>query len=128
PEPGHQLHARLGVLGEPVAIAAVHRLDSAGEVGGHGASLAHQGHRRATRSPRPRRAPTAAARGPDPARIDRRAAARYGRRPRNAVKLEVVAIPAYFATMGAERAYLKRKAARQGPTPGTYERKDTLTS
>ena len=42
--------------------------------------------------------------------------------------LTVVAIPAYFGTMGAEYAYQKRKAARQGPTPGTYERQDTVTS
>ncbi|MEZ5143619.1 MAG: sterol desaturase family protein [Acidimicrobiales bacterium] len=40
----------------------------------------------------------------------------------------IVAIPGFFATMGLEHAYLKRKAEREGPTAGTYERDDTITS
>jgi sterol desaturase/sphingolipid hydroxylase (fatty acid hydroxylase superfamily) len=40
----------------------------------------------------------------------------------------VVAIPGYFATMGAEYVYLKRRAEREGPSPADYERNDTLTS
>jgi sterol desaturase/sphingolipid hydroxylase (fatty acid hydroxylase superfamily) len=40
----------------------------------------------------------------------------------------VVAVPGYFATMGAEAAWLRRRAAREGPSPADYERRDTLTS
>ncbi len=40
----------------------------------------------------------------------------------------VVAIPGYFATMGAEYEYLKRRAERDGPSPADYERNDTITS
>jgi sterol desaturase/sphingolipid hydroxylase (fatty acid hydroxylase superfamily) len=42
--------------------------------------------------------------------------------------LTVVAIPAYFASMGAEYVHLRRKAEREGPTAATYERHDTVTS
>lgn len=42
--------------------------------------------------------------------------------------LTVAAIPAYFASMGAEYAYLRRKAERDGPTAATYDRPDTVTS
>src|SRR5690606_5761209 len=48
---------------------------------------------------------------------------------RNAVKkLEVFAIPAYFATMGAEYLHHRARAGRLGGLPGDYERRDTLTS
>jgi sterol desaturase/sphingolipid hydroxylase (fatty acid hydroxylase superfamily) len=40
----------------------------------------------------------------------------------------VVAVPGYFATMGAEREWLKRRAEREGPTAADYERHDTITS
>ena len=43
-------------------------------------------------------------------------------------KLEVAAVPMYFATMGLEHLHHKRRAARVGPLPGDYERRDTLTS
>ena len=43
-------------------------------------------------------------------------------------KLEVAAVPMYFATMGLEYLHHKRRAARVGPLPGDYERRDTLTS
>lgn len=42
--------------------------------------------------------------------------------------LTVAAIPAFFGTMGLEYAYLKRKAERDGPSAGDYERFDTVTS
>jgi sterol desaturase/sphingolipid hydroxylase (fatty acid hydroxylase superfamily) len=42
--------------------------------------------------------------------------------------LTVVAIPGFFATMGIEHKVLQRRAARQGPSGGDYERRDTLTS
>ena len=42
--------------------------------------------------------------------------------------LTVAAIPAFFGTMGLEYAYLKRKAERDGPSAGDYERSDTITS
>lgn len=42
--------------------------------------------------------------------------------------LTVVAIPGFFATMGIEHKVLQRRAARQGPSAGDYERRDTLTS
>jgi len=44
------------------------------------------------------------------------------------VDLTVVAIPGFFATMGLEHAYLKRRAAQRGPTAGDYERRDTIAS
>ena len=43
-------------------------------------------------------------------------------------KLEVVAIPIYFATMGAEYLHHRSRSAEKGPLPGDYERRDTLTS
>ena len=42
--------------------------------------------------------------------------------------LTVAAIPGFFATMGIEHKVLQRRAARQGPSTGDYERRDTLTS
>ena len=42
--------------------------------------------------------------------------------------LTVVAIPGFFATMGIEHRVLKQRAARQGPSAGDYERRDTLAS
>ena len=44
------------------------------------------------------------------------------------VDLTVIAIPAYFSTMGAEYAYLKRQAQDRAPTAGDYTRDDTLAS
>jgi sterol desaturase/sphingolipid hydroxylase (fatty acid hydroxylase superfamily) len=44
------------------------------------------------------------------------------------VDLTVVATPGYFATMGAEREYLRRRAARLGPSPADYTRDDTFAS
>jgi sterol desaturase/sphingolipid hydroxylase (fatty acid hydroxylase superfamily) len=44
------------------------------------------------------------------------------------VDLTVVATPGYFATMGAEHVYLKRRAQRIGPTPADYEKRDTIAS
>jgi sterol desaturase/sphingolipid hydroxylase (fatty acid hydroxylase superfamily) len=40
----------------------------------------------------------------------------------------VAAVPAYFATMAAERQYLKARAQREGPSPADYERHDTIAS
>jgi sterol desaturase/sphingolipid hydroxylase (fatty acid hydroxylase superfamily) len=40
----------------------------------------------------------------------------------------VVAIPGYFASMGAEYRYLRRRAEREGPSAADYERSDTITS
>ena len=42
--------------------------------------------------------------------------------------LTVVAIPTYFATMGAEYLYLRKRRAQVGPSPADYERRDTVTS
>ena len=42
--------------------------------------------------------------------------------------LTVIAVPFYFATMAGEYFWLRRRAARQGPTAGDYERRDTLAS
>ena len=42
--------------------------------------------------------------------------------------LTVAAIPGFFATMGLEHAYLKRRAAERGPTAGDYEWRDTVAS
>lgn len=44
------------------------------------------------------------------------------------VDLTVIAIPAYFSTMGAEYAHLKRQAADRAPIAGDYTRDDTLAS
>jgi sterol desaturase/sphingolipid hydroxylase (fatty acid hydroxylase superfamily) len=43
-------------------------------------------------------------------------------------KLEVLAIPAYFATMGAEYVHHRSRVQRGVTLPGDYERRDTLTS
>jgi sterol desaturase/sphingolipid hydroxylase (fatty acid hydroxylase superfamily) len=42
--------------------------------------------------------------------------------------LTVVAIPFYFGSMAAEYLWLRRRAARRGPTAGDYERRDTVAS
>jgi sterol desaturase/sphingolipid hydroxylase (fatty acid hydroxylase superfamily) len=42
--------------------------------------------------------------------------------------LTVTAVPFYFATMGAESRWLRRRAEREGPSPADYERHDTITS
>ncbi|WP_205528680.1 sterol desaturase family protein [Desertimonas flava] len=42
--------------------------------------------------------------------------------------LTVAAVPGYFATMGAEHVVLRRRAARNGPSPVDYERNDTRAS
>lgn len=42
--------------------------------------------------------------------------------------LTVIAIPAYFGSMGAEYVVQKKRAEEHGPTPGTYERRDTIAS
>jgi sterol desaturase/sphingolipid hydroxylase (fatty acid hydroxylase superfamily) len=42
--------------------------------------------------------------------------------------LTVVATPGYFGTMGIEHAYLKQRAAREGPSTADYTRDDTLAS
>ena len=42
--------------------------------------------------------------------------------------LTVIAVPFYFASMGAEYLWLKRKARSKGPSAGDYERRDTITS
>jgi sterol desaturase/sphingolipid hydroxylase (fatty acid hydroxylase superfamily) len=42
--------------------------------------------------------------------------------------LTVVAVPFYFASMAAEYLWLRRRAARDGPTSGDYERRDTVAS
>lgn len=44
------------------------------------------------------------------------------------VDLTVIAIPAYFSSMGAEYAYLKRQAQTREPIAGDYTREDTLAS
>lgn len=50
--------------------------------------------------------------------------------PREAgdVDLTVAVTPFYFASMAAERAVLRRRAARLGPSPADYERADTGAS
>jgi len=40
----------------------------------------------------------------------------------------VVATPGYFATMGLEHWWLRRRAQRDGPSRADYERRDTVTS
>lgn len=42
--------------------------------------------------------------------------------------LTVLAIPGYFGSMAYEAAFLKRRAERDGPSAGDYERNDTLAS
>jgi sterol desaturase/sphingolipid hydroxylase (fatty acid hydroxylase superfamily) len=42
--------------------------------------------------------------------------------------LTVVATPGYFATMGAEYRYLRKRAEQHGPTAADYERHDTVAS
>jgi sterol desaturase/sphingolipid hydroxylase (fatty acid hydroxylase superfamily) len=42
--------------------------------------------------------------------------------------LTVVAVPFYFASMAAEYLWLRRRAARRGPSAGNYERRDTVAS
>src|SRR3984957_16743288 len=42
--------------------------------------------------------------------------------------LTVIAVPFYFASMAGEYYWLRRRAARTGPTAGDYEKRDTLAS
>ena len=42
--------------------------------------------------------------------------------------LTVAAIPFYFGSMGAEAWWMDRRAATNGPSPGDYERRDTIAS
>ncbi len=42
--------------------------------------------------------------------------------------LTVVAIPVYFGSMAAEYLWLRRRAAKRGPSAGDYERRDTVAS
>jgi len=42
--------------------------------------------------------------------------------------LTVVAVPFYFASMALEYVWLRRRAGRQGPSAGDYERRDTVAS
>jgi sterol desaturase/sphingolipid hydroxylase (fatty acid hydroxylase superfamily) len=42
--------------------------------------------------------------------------------------LTVAAIPFYFGSMEAERRFLRRRAARNGPSPVDYQRDDTIAS
>ena len=42
--------------------------------------------------------------------------------------LTVIAIPGFFASMGYEAWWLKRRAETEGPSPVDYERNDTLAS
>src|ERR1700688_1633835 len=63
----------------------------------------------------------------------RRRSSHHGRSvggPKNGTSpdLTVLAVPFYFATMAGEYLWLKRRAAKHGPTPGDYERRDTLAS
>lgn len=44
------------------------------------------------------------------------------------VDLTVVAIPGFFASMGYEARWLRRRAEREGPSPVDYETRDTLAS
>ena len=44
------------------------------------------------------------------------------------VDLTVAAIPGYFASMGAEYVYLKRRAESEGPSAADYEVNDTIAS
>ena len=42
--------------------------------------------------------------------------------------LTVTAVPVYFGSMAAERRYLVRRAAQQGPSPADYTKPDTAAS
>lgn len=42
--------------------------------------------------------------------------------------LSVAAVPAYFASMGAEYVYLRRRSDEQGASSADYELRDTITS
>jgi sterol desaturase/sphingolipid hydroxylase (fatty acid hydroxylase superfamily) len=42
--------------------------------------------------------------------------------------LTVLAVPFYFAALGAEYLWLRRRAKDRGPTAGDYERRDTVAS
>ena len=42
--------------------------------------------------------------------------------------LTVAATPGYFATMGAEAVYLRKRAERLGPSAADYTRDDTIAS
>jgi sterol desaturase/sphingolipid hydroxylase (fatty acid hydroxylase superfamily) len=44
------------------------------------------------------------------------------------VDLTATATPGYFATMGLEHAYLRKRADRLGPSPADYTRDDTFAS
>jgi sterol desaturase/sphingolipid hydroxylase (fatty acid hydroxylase superfamily) len=46
----------------------------------------------------------------------------------DAKDLTIIAVPFYFATMAGEYWWLRRRAARNGPTAGDYEKRDTLAS
>jgi len=50
------------------------------------------------------------------------------RPPRRTRDLTELAVPGYFAAMGLEYLLQRRRAARRGPTAGTYERRDTVAS
>jgi len=42
--------------------------------------------------------------------------------------LTVIAVPFYFVSMAGEYFWLRRRAARKGPSAGDYEKRDTLAS
>ncbi|HKY67736.1 MAG TPA: hypothetical protein VJM49_15245, partial [Acidimicrobiales bacterium] len=44
------------------------------------------------------------------------------------VDLTLVAVPFFFGAMAMEHRALRRRAALDGPSPGDYERRDTLAS
>ena len=48
--------------------------------------------------------------------------------PGQGVDATVLAIPFYFGSMEAERRYLRRRAAEEGPSAADYERNDTMAS
>src|SRR4051794_4051216 len=50
------------------------------------------------------------------------------RKGARSVDLTVVAIPAYFSSMGAEYLHLKKQATQRAPIAGDYERRDTIPS
>jgi sterol desaturase/sphingolipid hydroxylase (fatty acid hydroxylase superfamily) len=56
---------------------------------------------------------------------DRRTGSTAERAPRD---LTVLAVPFYFASMGAEYLWLRHRATQRGPSAGDYERRDTLAS
>ena len=49
-------------------------------------------------------------------------------RDTGSMDLTVAATPFYFGTMGAEAAWLRRRAEHQGPSAADYERRDTIAS